>query len=259
MIFNKTIFIVISLFINYSVFAGELPENTDISKQVQEFFTAFQTSEAGKKLSKEDWATFEKDKKELAAKMPNPGLKVGDKAPDFKLKNAFGKDVSLSSMTKKGPVILVFYRGGWCSICNIQLHSLNVSSPTFKKYGAQILAVTPQKPERSVEQIKKDKMECEAKVDTSKCGLSFEIVSDLDFSVLKNYNLYFELPKYIQKLNKEKFNFDLADFNGEGRYGLPVPATYIIDKKGIIRSAYARTDYTQRMEPKDILSELKKL
>jgi peroxiredoxin len=246
MIINKTIVIILSLFMSQLVVAAELPENTDISQQVQAFFTEFQKSEAAKKLSKEDWATFEKDKKELAAKMPNPGLKVGDKAPDFKLKNAFGKNVSLSSMTKEGPVILVFYRGGWCSICNIQLHSLNASLPTFKKYGAQLLAVTPQKPDRSKEQIKKD-------------GYPFEVVSDLDYSVLKDYKLYFEMSKHIKKLYIDKFGLDLANFNGKGRYGLPVPATYIIDKKGIIRAAYARTDYTKRMEPKAILAALKKL
>ncbi len=226
--------------------AEELPAKTNINDQVQAFFTEFMKSDAAKTLDKEDWAIFEKDKKELAAKMPNPGLKVGDKAPDFTLKNAFGKNVSLSSLTKKGPVILVFYRGAWCTICNIQLHALNSSLPTFKKYGAQLLAITPQKPDRSKEQIKKD-------------GYPFEVLSDLDYSVLKNYNLYFEVPQYLTKLYKEKFNIDVAQYNGKGRYGLPVPATYIIDNKGIIRAAYARTDYTKRMEPKAILAALKKL
>ncbi len=242
----KTILVVLSLFLTQFVIAGELPEKTNINEQVQAFFTSFQNSEAAKSLTKEDWAIFEKDKNDLAKKMPHPGLKVGDKAPDFNLKNAFGENISLSSLTKKGPVILVFYRGAWCTICNIQLHSLNSSLPTFKKYGAQLLAVTPQKPDRSQEQIKKD-------------GYPFEVVSDLDYSVLKNYNLYFEVPKYLTKLYKEKFSLDIAEYNGKGRYGLPVPATYIIDKKGIIRAAYARTDYTKRMEPKAILAALKKL
>jgi len=243
---KKIILIAFTLFVSQLLNAGELPAKTNINDQVQAFFTAFMSSEAAKKLSKEDWAAFEKSKKDLAAKMPNPGLKVGEKAPDFVLKNAFGKEISLSSVTKEGPVILVFYRGGWCAICNIQLNSLKTSLPTFKKYGAQLLAITPQKPDRSKEQIKKD-------------GYPFEVLSDLDYSVLKKYNLYFDMPKYITKMYQEKFDLDLADYNGKGRYGLPVPATYIIDKKGIIRAAYARTDYTQRMEPKDILLALKKL
>lgn len=244
--FTHYLFVIISLVLTGSALAEELPDDTNISEQVQDFFKQFEESEAAKAMTKEDWAAFEKDKAELAAKMPDPGLHVGDKAPDFKLKNAFGKDVSLSSMTKKGPVILVFYRGGWCAICNIQLHSLNASLPTFKKYGAQLVAVTPQKPDRSQEQIKKD-------------DYPFEILSDLNYSVVKKYKLYFDLPEYIIALEKNKFGLDLADYNGKGRYGLPVPATYIIDKKGIIRAAYANTDYTKRMEPKDILEALKKL
>ncbi len=243
---KKYLFIFTVLIVSPTLHAEKLPAKTNINDQVQAFFTAFMESDAAKTLSQEDWALFEKDKKELAAKMPNPGLKVGDKAPDFTLKNAFGENISLASLTKKGPVILVFYRGAWCTICNIQLHALNTSLPTFKKYGAQLLAVTPQKPDRSKEQIKKD-------------GYPFEVLSDLDYSVLKNYNLYFEVPQYLTKLYQEKFSIDLAKYNGKGRYGLPVPATYIIDKKGIIRAAYARTDYTKRMEPKAILAALKNL
>lgn len=246
MIFNRYLFLIVSFALTGPANADELPANTSISDQVQAFFKEFEKSEAAKKLSKEDWAAFEKDKADLAAKMPDPGLHVGDKAPNFTLNNAFGKKISLESMTKKGTVILVFYRGDWCAICNIQLHALNASLPTFKKYGAQLLAVSPQKPNRSQEQIKKD-------------GYPFEILSDLDYAVLKRYKLYFDVPEYIINLEKTKFGLDLADYNGKGRYGLPVPATYIIDKKGIVRAAYANTDYTKRMEPRDIVAALKKL
>jgi len=226
--------------------AETVPADTSIAGQVQALFKAFEGSEEAKKLSKEDWATFEKDKQDLAMKMPDPGLHVGDKAPDFVLNNAFGKPVKLSSLYAQGPVILVFYRGGWCAICNIQLHSLNASIPEFKKHNAQLLAVTPQKPNKSKEQIKKD-------------GYPFEIVSDTDYAVLKSYKLYFEISKQLSDLYLDKFAIDIVDYNGKGRYGLPVPATYIIDKKGIIRVAYAKTDYTQRMEPKDIVSALERL
>jgi cytochrome oxidase Cu insertion factor (SCO1/SenC/PrrC family) len=40
-------------------------------------------------------------------------VKVGQKAPDFELKNVDGKDVVLSELLKKGPVVLGFYRGKW--------------------------------------------------------------------------------------------------------------------------------------------------
>ena len=40
-------------------------------------------------------------------------VQVGDKAPDFTLRNTRGKEVSLRQLLSKGPVILGFYRGRW--------------------------------------------------------------------------------------------------------------------------------------------------
>ena len=49
---------------------------------------------------------------------------VGDTAPNFTLNNALGEPVSLNEYLKKGPVILTWYRGGWCPYCNLTLHEL---------------------------------------------------------------------------------------------------------------------------------------
>lgn len=191
MSYKRSFLILILLSLTGVSVAAELLESTNIGQQVQAFFTDFSESDEAKKLSEEDWAIFEKDKKELAEKMPDPGLHIGDKAPNFTLNNAFGKPVRLSSLYKD--------------------------------------------------------------------GYPFEVVSDSDYAVLKSYNLYFEVPKYLSDLYIQKFGLDIAEYNGEGRYGLPVPATYIIDKGGVIRAAQANTDYTIRMEPADILEALKAL
>jgi peroxiredoxin len=58
-------------------------------------------------------------------------------------------------------------------------------------------------------------------------------------------------------LYRNRFNFDITDYNGKDRLGLPVPGTFVISQDGVIRSAYAKTDYKKRMEPKDILEALK--
>ncbi len=118
------------------------------------------------------------------------------------------------------------------------------SSPNFKKYNASLLAVTPQKPDKSNEQLKKAKY-------------TFEVLSDLDNSVMKSYNFYFEVPEELHELYKNRFNFDITDYNGVDRLGLPVPGTFVIGQDGVIRAVYAKTDYKKRMEPKDILDALK--
>ncbi len=107
-----------------------------------------------------------------------------------------------------------------------------------------MIAVTPQRPDKSKEQLENAKY-------------TFEVLSDLDDSVMKLYNLFFEVPQELHDLYKKRFKFDITDYNGEGRLGLPVPGTFVISQDGIIRAAYAETDYKKRMEPRDIIEALK--
>jgi len=117
-----------------------------IKQRVDEYNKKAMSSKDGPKLSEQDMAVMKKAADDLAKTLPDPGLKVGDTAPDFVLGNANGKSVSLSSKLKDGPVVLIFYRGAWCPYCNIQLHALQESLPAFKKQGAQLVAAHSGKP-----------------------------------------------------------------------------------------------------------------
>jgi peroxiredoxin/outer membrane murein-binding lipoprotein Lpp len=198
------------------------------------------------KVGDQDMAVITKAAADLSAQMPDPGIKIGEKAPDFALKNPFGKTVKLKSVLEKGPIVLTFYRGAWCPYCNLQMHQLQTSLSQFKQHGATILAVTPQKPDKSLAQFKKD-------------GYPFEVLSDLDYKVIKSYGLYWEVSPELDAVYKQAFGLDVTDFNGEGRRGLPIPGTFVIDQTGIVRAAFAETDYTKRMEPAAILAALRQL
>lgn len=217
-----------------------------IQQRVDAYNKKAMNSKDGPKLSEQDMAVMKKAADDLAKTLPDPGLKVGDTAPDFVLGNANGKPVSLSSKLKEGPVVLIFYRGAWCPYCNIQLHALQESLPAFKKHGAQLVAVTPQTPDKSLAQVNKDKY-------------PFEILSDLEYKVAKDYKLYFEVPLELHEFYKKKFGLDIEVFNGKGRLGLPVPGTYVINTDGKIVAVHAELDYKQRMEPKAILEALKSI
>lgn len=212
---------------------------------LQVFLIKSKASGKGPKFSKEEYKLMADKAKELKSSMPNPGLKVGSQAPDFTLANAFGKSVRLSDHLEKGPVVLVFYRGAWCPFCNLHLHALHESLPRFKKLGASLILVTPQKPDKSAAQIKKD-------------GYQFEVLSDLDSKVMQSYNLYFELDPQLVKLYKAK-GLDIEAFNGKGRNVLPVPGSFVIAQNGTIVAMHADTDYKQRMEPADIIKALKNI
>lgn len=213
---------------------------------------AEKTKKSMKKMAKkrttwtaEDKAIMKAADEKLANELPNPGLKAGNKAPNFALKNAFGKTIELNNVLTKGPVVLVFYRGAWCPYCNIHLHALKKSLPEFEKYGAQVIAVSPQSPDKSAEQVKKD-------------GFPFEVLSDSTSKVMKDYKLYFELPSDLMRVYQEH-GLDIEEFNGEGRNGLPTPGAFIIDTNGVIRAMQAEVDYKSRMSPEDILKALAQL
>ncbi|MGB5736168.1 MAG: peroxiredoxin-like family protein [Thiohalocapsa sp.] len=215
-------------------------------KQALEAFQAERAAGNGPKVSPEDRAVMDQAGADLAAAMPRPGLAVGDQAPGFDLTDARGETVTLEDLLSKGPVVLTFYRGAWCPYCNLQLRGLSQSLPAITAAGGQLVAVTPQTPDKSLEQVSKD-------------GFPFPILSDLDSSVMRAYGLYFEVPDAVSDVYKRNFALDLAAYNGAGRSVLPVPATYVIDRDGVVRFAFADTDYRKRVEPEAIVAALKAL
>lgn len=215
-------------------------------QQALEDFQAERAKTGGPKLDAADRSVMERAADDLAAAMPDPGLPVGAQAPDFRLPNAFGEPVQLSDLLANGPVVLTFYRGAWCPYCNLELRTLRQALPQIEAQGAAVVAVTPQLPNKSREQIEDD-------------GYSFEVLSDLDDRVMQAYDLFFEVPEELDTVYKNRLGLDLAEFNGPDRAVLPVPATFVIDGNGVIRAAFAEVDYRKRMEPTAIIAALNAL
>jgi len=168
----------------------------------------------------------------------------GDQAPDFTLKNALDQDVKLSTLLKSGPVILTWYRGGWCPYCNLTLHQLQEELPNFKAEGATLVALTPEVPDKSLSTKEKNE-------------LQFEVLSDLNNQVARTYCIvYTRTPEGADIFQK---GFDVHAYNGDDSDQLPLAATYIIDQAGTIQYAFLDAEYRNRAEPSEILEELKKL
>ncbi|WP_158837765.1 peroxiredoxin-like family protein [Polaribacter sp. L3A8] len=174
----------------------------------------------------------------------NNALNVGDKAPNFTLKNALNKEVSLYNELENGPVILTWYRGGWCPYCNITLHYLQEKLPEFTKAGATLIALTPELPDNSLDTAEKNNLE-------------FTVLSDLDNVIGKEYGVVFQLTDEVADIYE--VGFGLSEKNGNDDNQLPLAATYVIDKNGIIQYAFLDADYRQRAEPSDIIAALEKL
>ncbi|MFB6261945.1 MAG: peroxiredoxin-like family protein [Thiohalorhabdaceae bacterium] len=235
----------VAVLIGPDLAAGEEPRLPDLSERV-EAFQAQREAQGGGKLRQSDREALDRAMGQVRQALPDPGLAVGDHAPAFTLPNAFGEEVSLSDQLAEEPVILTFYRGAWCPYCNLELKALKESLPAFRDHGASVLAVSPQTPGKSRKQVRED-------------GFPFEVLNDLDNRVMKAYNLFFRVPDAMVRVYRDKLGLDLADYNGDGRYVLPVPATFVIDREGVIRAAFARVHYKQRMEPAAILEALRSL
>ena len=170
-------------------------------------------------------------------------LKVGEKAPDFRLKNHEGELVALTEMLETGPVVLTWYRGGWCPYCNIALAALAKNNGRIRELGATLVALTPEFPDVTSDSVKEH-------------GLGFQVLTDEDHAVAEKFGLTFSLNEETQKRYQEKFN--LVERSGEKAADrLPLPATYVISPEGIITYVFADADYRRRAEPERIVDAVR--
>ncbi len=171
--------------------------------------------------------------------------KVGDKAPNFILLNTNHQPVTLFEVLRTKKVVLTFYRGTWCSYCNLMLSQYQTVLPEIEKAGATILAISPQTPDESLNIKEKNKIQ-------------FEILSDNGNIVSKEFTTIHKIPqKSLAKMTELGNDYD-SYYCDEGSE-IPIPATFIIEKNGLI--SFAKTtggDYRNRVESSDIINALNK-
>lgn len=177
-------------------------------------------------------------------------ITVGSKAPDFTLPDAEGHKQSLAGLLKDGPVILSFYRGGWCPICNDQLYAYQQILPEFEELGAQLVAVSPERPESAQDTMTKN-------------FITFTVLSDADNKVARQYDLIWTVPEdkreQFSEWMKKETGKTLAEWNGIDNYELPIPATFVIAQDGTVVYVFKDEDYKKRASNKDILKALENL
>ncbi|RXJ78174.1 alkyl hydroperoxide reductase [Arcobacter sp. F155] len=172
-------------------------------------------------------------------------LKVSDKAINFELPNAVNKHVSLKKALENNEFVVInFYRGQWCPYCNLELKALQTINEELAKLNTKIIAISPQTPDSSLSTKEKNE-------------LAFEVLSDKENKVAKEYGLVFSLAEELRPIYKS-FGIDIESSNKEDSYELPMPATYIINKNQEIIYSFIDEDYTKRSEPQTILDIIQK-
>ena len=169
-------------------------------------------------------------------------LQIGQKAPEFSAFDQNGDKFVSSDLLKTNQLIVVFYRGQWCPFCNRHLSELQDNLENFKKAGAQVVAISPEKTENINKTVEKTKAE-------------FPVLWDKDNSIMESFGVNFILPENLQEKYKT-FGVDLTEANANASQTLPVPATFVIGKNGKIKYLQYDPNYKNRSSAKEILEQL---
>ncbi|MGH6642547.1 MAG: peroxiredoxin-like family protein [Bradyrhizobium sp.] len=170
---------------------------------------------------------------------------VGDKAPDIVLPDASGLLFHLAAQLAKGPVVVTFYRGGWCPYCNLELKAYQAVLSRITSAGASLVAISPEKPDDTVST-------------TEKNALAFPVLSDVGQRVGKSFGLVYAFTDELRAVY-DGFKLDIPGKNGSpDEWALPLSATYVIGRDGRIMFADTSVDYRRRTDPLDVLQVLER-
>lgn len=167
-------------------------------------------------------------------------LKIGEPVPAVALKTAEGKKFDLQAAAKEQPLIVIFYRGGWCPFCNRHLGALQGVEPQLRELGFRIIAISPDQPSELVKSAEEG-------------HLSYTLLSDSRMAAAKAFGLAFTVDDATLEKYKD-YNIDLEAASGESHHMLPVPSVFIVGTDGVIDFAHADPDYKKRLAPDVLLN-----
>lgn len=169
----------------------------------------------------------------------------GDQMPPFSLPNPQGETITLEQLLQKGPVVLTFYRGGWCPVCNVELRNLQQKLAEIHSRDAELVAISPELPTK-------------AEVTQTENLLEFPVLSDVGNAYAKELGIVFSMPKKMRNAYA-LYNLDVPQANGDTSYELPIPATFVIHPDGTVVYAFKDVDYRKRAPHEEILAALNQL
>jgi protocatechuate 3,4-dioxygenase beta subunit/peroxiredoxin len=179
------------------------------------------------------------------AQIAERAVREGDRMPGFQLLSADGMMVDTAELLRQGPMVISFYRGGWCPYCNIELRSLQRLLPEIEALGASLVAISPEMPDRTAMAAKDN-------------ALTFPVLVDSGNAVARQFRLTHQIDPRVVGYQLGNGN-DVAAYNGMDFAEVPLPATYVVGSDGFVRYAFVNADYTRRADPEVIVSVLRAL
>ena len=166
----------------------------------------------------------------------------GEPMPPFILPDETGTLVSLEALLKKGPVAVMFHRGHWCPYCRINVNALVRSQDAIAAAGGQVVIVTPERQEFAQEF-------------KSSSRAPFPVLTDLDNGYALQLNLAIWLSPDLQEILSGR---DMPSYHGNDAWMLPIPATFVVGKDGLLKASFVDPDFRKRMDIEDLIAAFKK-
>jgi peroxiredoxin len=167
---------------------------------------------------------------------------IGESMPPFVLPDETGQMISLEELLNRGPVAVTFHRGHWCPYCRININALVEAYRELPASGGQIVAIMPDR-QKFVAELK------------SQSNVPFPTLTDMDNGYALSLNLIFWVGVEVQKMMEGRR--DLPAFQGNSSWMLPIPATFVVGRDGLIRARFIDPDYRNRMMISDMLGAMR--
>jgi len=167
---------------------------------------------------------------------------AGDVMPPFILPDEAGRLVSLPFLLEQGPLAVMFFRGHWCPYCRLNVRAVIEAMDRIKAAGGHVVAIMPET-QAFAGKFKSDS------------GAPFPVLTDLDNGYALSLNLAIWLGSEIQKLLSPMQ--DMPSFHGNDGWVLPIPATFVVGRDGIVKTRFIDPDFRKRMAIDDLIAAMK--
>jgi peroxiredoxin len=171
-------------------------------------------------------------------------LSVGDPLPDFMLPDPTGSFVERDEILAESPLVLTFFRGHWCSACSA-VDAMLEALPAMREAGATLLAVTPETGGYAMR-------------DQARTPPGLRILSDVDNGLALACGVAFRVPAHYRGM-LAAHGVNLEERQGSTSWFLPVPATFVVDRTGIVRWSFVDVDFMRRADPAAVVEALRAL
>lgn len=171
------------------------------------------------------------------------GLSIGEKVINFVANDIHGMPFELLTALESKPIVLIFVRGQWCPFCNMHLKSIQENLPKIYEKGANVVVVSPERSEyiqRTVE----------------KTGAEFTLLYDEGYKISDAFDVTFKPGGAQRLMYNTVLGANLKESHSDDSERLPIPATFVIDKNGVIVWRHFDPNYIKRAKVKDILANI---